>query len=67
MKGIRELHNIGYVHLDIKPDNIMVENSKQEIRFTNDIEDHDLFYSVESRDHLSRMNESLGDAQQPVN
>ena len=39
IKSIRQLHSLGYVHLDIKPDNIMVQNEVSDIKFTNRIED----------------------------
>ena len=35
VKSIRQLHSLGYVHLDIKPDNIMVQNKEEEIKFAN--------------------------------
>ena len=28
LKAIQKLHNIGYLHLDIKPDNILIEPNK---------------------------------------
>jgi len=37
MKSIRQLHSIGYVHLDIKTDNIMFNNKVSELKLTNQI------------------------------
>ena len=37
MKSIRQLHSIGYVHLDIKTDNIMFNNKVSEIKLPYEI------------------------------
>ena len=39
IKSIRQLHSLGYVHLDIKPDNIMFKNEVSDIKFKNEIQD----------------------------
>ena len=35
LKNIRELHSLGKLHLDIKPDNMMFSNYKSEIMTTH--------------------------------
>ena len=37
IKSIRQLHSIGYVHLDIKTDNIMFNNKVSEIKLPYEI------------------------------
>jgi len=39
MKSVRKLHGIGFVHLDIKPDNMMFDTDFDEIKSQNRFED----------------------------
>ena len=54
IKSIRQLHSLGFVHLDIKPDNIMFKNEESEIKFKNEIEDVKKFKSEELKDEEKR-------------
>ena len=54
IKSIRQLHSIGYVHLDIKVDNIMLNNKESEIKFTNQIEEFKSFVRKELKDEQKR-------------
>ena len=39
MKSVRKLHGIGFVHLDIKTDNMMFDTDFDEIKSQNRFED----------------------------
>jgi len=38
MKSVRKLHGIGFVHLDLKPDNMMFDTDFDEIKSQNQFE-----------------------------
>ena len=38
MKSVRKLHGIGFVHLDLKPDNMMFDTDFDEIKSQNRFE-----------------------------
>ena len=52
VKKIRKLHEIGYVHLDLKPDNFMFNNSEN--AFFNINNNPVLSHKIELGDHLLR-------------
>jgi serine/threonine protein kinase len=54
IKSIRQLHSLGFVHLDLKPDNIMFKNEESEIKFKNEIQDVEKFESEELKDEEKR-------------